>query len=123
LLHDRKEEGGTEPPSHIGISPMAKPTADDPEHVRCRWWRDFVVQLSRKDLAELVGVSESRIMDIEAGKTRGTGAPIDAATMQRYRMACAAVALGVEFDWLECRMRPVAKTEIKVVMEVAAPSD
>lgn len=83
-----------------------------PEHERALFWRKHVVKLTRDQLSELVGVSVSRIADIEAGKSRANGAPIDAATMTRYRMACAAVTLGVSFDWTSLKLRPNAPVEI-----------
>lgn len=103
--------------------PMNRPPASTPEHVKARWWRENVVQMSRNELGAIVGVSASRILDIEAGSTRGSGAMIDRDTMTRYRMACAAVALGVEFDWTSCVLRPVAKTEIRIDMEIRPAKD
>ena len=67
---------------------------------RARYWRENIVNLSRRELAERIGISASRITDYERGHDRGSGVPIDQGTMTRYRLACAAVALGVEFDWL-----------------------
>ena len=91
---------------------MTQPAIDAPQHDKARWWREDVMDLSRKQLAALTGVSVSRIADMEAGKTRGNGKPIDPGTMRRYRMACAAVALGAEFDWLTLRLRPSKATII-----------
>lgn len=99
---------------------MKRPAKTEPEHIRARWWREYVVQLTRKELADLTGVSESRIADIENGKTRGTGANVDRQTMQRYRMMCAAVSLGIKFDWQSCTMRPITKVEITVPIEIPA---
>jgi transcriptional regulator with XRE-family HTH domain len=99
---------------------MNQPSLSDAEHVKARWWREIIIQMTRAELAQRIGVSESRILDIEAGKTRGTGKPVDEATMQRYRMACAALTLGIEFDWLTCTLRPVAKVQISVPVAIAA---
>lgn len=90
------------------------PPADAPEHVKAEWWRKNVARLSRPELAQLTGFSVSRIADIEAGVTRSTGAPIDQGAMNRYRMACAAVALGVEFDWLTLSLIPDMPVEIRM---------
>jgi hypothetical protein len=94
--------------------PAPSPSPDAPEHIRCKWWRENVVNLSRPRLAELTGFSISTIADIEAGHNRSTKAPVDAAVMQRYRMTCAAVTLGVEFDWLSLRLIPDAPVEIRM---------
>jgi transcriptional regulator with XRE-family HTH domain len=103
------------------VKHMPRPPSTAPEHVKALWWRKNIVNLSRAELAALVGVSESRIADIEAGATRGTGAKIDQDTMTRYRMACAAVSLGIKFDWTSCTMKPVTRAEIRIDMEIDAP--
>lgn len=118
-MHHDINQNGANAAFNPKDNPMVRPAISDPENIRSRWWRECVVQLTRKELADLVGVSESRIADIEAGKTRGTNAPIDAQTLQRYRLACAAVALGIEFDWLTCTMRPLAKVDITIPMVIS----
>lgn len=90
------------------------PPPDSPEHVRAKWWREHIAQLSQRELAALTGFSISRIVDIEAGVTRGSGEPIDSATMTRYRMVCAAVTLGARFDWLTLSLVPQTAVEIRV---------
>lgn len=87
---------------------------DEPENVRCKRWREEVVRLSRTDLADLTGFSVSTIADIEAGFNRTTRKPIDAAVMKRYRMACAAAALGAVFDWNMVRVVPTGYCELLV---------
>lgn len=87
---------------------------DEPEHVRCKRWREEVVRLSRPDLADLTGFSPSSITDIEAGFNRTTGKPIDAAVMKRYRMACASAAIGAQFNWNMVRIVPTGYCEIIV---------
>lgn len=86
----------------------------EPEHIRCKRWREEVVRLSRPELADLTGFSASSIADIEAGVNRTTGKPIDAAVMKRYRMACAAAAIGARFDWNMVRIVPTGYCEIIV---------
>lgn len=90
------------------------PGPDAPEHIRAQWWRENVVRMKRPELAELVGVSVSRIVDIEAGENRTTKQPIDEATMRRYRLACAAVTLGVEFNWTSISLIPDTPVEIRL---------
>jgi hypothetical protein len=87
-----KKSGPTEPPG-----------PDAPENLRAHWWRESVMELSRPALAEKIGRSVAYIEDMERGAQRITGAPITDYTA--YRMACAAVAAGLEFDWQTCRVR------------------
>jgi transcriptional regulator with XRE-family HTH domain len=101
--------------------PMPRPPLTAPEHEKALWWRKVIVNMTRAELSALVGVSESRIADIENGKTRGSGAVIDQDTMTRYRMACAAVSLGVQFDWTSCTLKPVTRAEIRLDMEIQLP--
>jgi DNA-binding XRE family transcriptional regulator len=68
-----------------------------PEHEKARAWR-MAARLSRRELAQLTGYSESAIAAFEAGAWPGNK-PIDPKAMHTYRLACAAVALGVSFDW------------------------
>jgi len=98
------------------------PRPDAPEHERARYWRENVVGLSRRELAERIGMSESRIMDIEAGQVRGDGRAIEPDAMQRYRLACAAVTLGVKFDWLTLSLSPAAPVRILVGAEATTTS-
>lgn len=92
--------------------PTQKPPTDAPEHVRCKWWRQELMELTREQVAGLTGFSVSSIRDFETG-----GKEIDDAVRKRYRMACAAVTLGVEFDWLEARQVIVQAVEIRLLGE------
>ena len=94
-------------------TPAPDPSA--PEHERARWWRENIVKLSRRELAERIGVSESTITNFELGHVRETGKPIDENAMLRYRLACAAITLGVEFDWLTCALEP--RTPVRISVE------
>lgn len=94
------------------------PATDAADHIRCKWWRENIMHMSRPKLAELTGFSASSIADIETGMNRSTKAPIDPAVMQRYRLACAAVALGVQFDWLSLSVIPTVPVEIKMIGHV-----
>jgi transcriptional regulator with XRE-family HTH domain len=93
---------------------MTPPRSSDPEHVRCKYWREEIVKMSRQEVADLTGMSVSRIADFEAGMNRATKTPIDEASMKRYRMACAAVTLGCRFDWLSCRLITELPVEIRL---------
>jgi len=105
----------TEPEDVTDNIPPAK---DAPDHIRCKWWRENIMHMSRSKLSELTGFSQSSIADIEAGVNRSTKAPIDEAVMQRYRLACAAVALNVQFDWLSLSIIPTVPVEIKMIGHV-----
>lgn len=88
------------------------------EGERAKAWREGV-GLSRRRLAELTGYGQSTIAAIERGQwARGTD--IDETTMQAYRLACAAVALGVRFEWGEIELRPL-EAVIRVPAEARAP--
>ncbi|PWB94680.1 helix-turn-helix domain-containing protein [Methylosinus sporium] len=70
------------------------------EGERARLWRESL-KLSRRELAEITGYSESAIQDFEAGFQRGRDerAPIGEREMLRYRLACAAIDAGLNFRW------------------------
>lgn len=69
-----------------------------PDHARAREWRERM-GLSRVELARRTGYSHSMIQNFELGFYRANGKPISDRTMHTYRMACAAVAAGYQFDW------------------------
>jgi len=75
-----------------------------PEHVRAKAWRESR-GLTRAALGAMIGYSESAIVNFEAGRHRQTGQPINPMQMLRYKMACAAVASGLTFDWGEVTIR------------------
>jgi transcriptional regulator with XRE-family HTH domain len=92
--------------------------AQNPEGPRAKAWRKGA-GLSRSRLSELTGYGQSTIAAIERGQwARGT--MVDDATMQAYRLACAAVALGVRFDWGEIELRPF-EAVIRIPAEAQAP--
>jgi len=82
-----------------------------------RHWREKIMKLSRRELAELTGFSASRISDIEQGSNRASGAETDEANMLRYRLACAAVTLGAQFNWTEISLKTTVPIEIKLNIE------
>lgn len=74
---------------------------DLPEHERARHWRE-ACGMTRAQLSELSGYSQTQIQLFERGHTN-TGDPIDAAAWQRYRLICAAIMAGLDFDWRRVR--------------------
>jgi transcriptional regulator with XRE-family HTH domain len=58
--------------------------------IYAREWREMQ-NLTRGELADLVGYSVSQIMDLESGVNRKTGAPLGLGVMRRYTLACARV--------------------------------
>lgn len=90
------------------------PPESAPEHVKAKYWREHIVRLSRPKLAEMIGMSVSSIADIETGHNRSTKAVIDGAVMQRYRMCCAAVMAGIEFDWFSVSLIPDVPVQIRM---------
>jgi hypothetical protein len=76
------------------------PYLDNP-HVHAFAWR-LSHGLSRNALSRLTGYSVAHIRNMEAGINHATGRPIPARSFIRYRMACAAVHAGLEFDFRTC---------------------
>jgi transcriptional regulator with XRE-family HTH domain len=74
---------------------------DLPEHERARQWRE-ACGLTRSDLSGLTGYSESSIKQMETGKN-SAGEPVGEDAWQRYRLVCAAVMAGLDFDWRRVR--------------------
>jgi hypothetical protein len=79
--------------------PTEMPPEDAPEHVLCKWWRAELMEWTREQLSGLTGYSVSSIRDFEKD-----GKDIDAAVRKRYRLACIAAALGIQFDWVDLTM-------------------
>lgn len=90
------------------------PDKSAPEHIRARYWREYVAKMSRPELAEAIGYSVSTIGDMEAGMNRITKKPIEAVAMKRYRLLCAGVGLDIEFDWDELEMIIVEPVILKM---------
>lgn len=87
---------------------MGKPADDAPDHIKCRWWRNDLMELSREDLSAATGFSVSAIRDFESGKE------VDPQARKRYTLACAAVSAGIEFSWTRTSFvirRPMRFTE------------
>ena len=68
------------------------------ECLRARAWREGF-GMSRDKLAEATGYSSSAIQNFEIGYNRSTKALINRKDMLAYKLACAAVASGLTFDW------------------------
>jgi hypothetical protein len=91
---------------------MERPDDDAPEHEKCKWWRTEVVSLSREQLAPLIGFSAAAIKDFER-----TNKAVDPMARKRYMMACAALSIGVNFNWLETSLLISRPVEITMKME------
>lgn len=90
-----------------------EPIPEEPEHVKARRWREEIMKLSRAALAGRLGLSQSAIVDLEAGFHRGTGRQFEPSDYRMYRLACAATFAGLEaWDWgrLEFRFGDVTVT-------------
>ena len=92
--------------------------ADDQQHegARAKAWRR-AQRMSRRELAERTGYGLSTVNAIERGAW-ASGKAVDESTMRTYRLACAAVALGVAFDWQTLELHP-----LRVVIRVPGPSE
>ncbi len=91
---------------------MERPSPDAPEHEKCKWWRMEVVSLSREQLSPLIGFSAAAIKDFERANKA-----VDPMARKRYMMACAALSIGVEFNWLETSLLISRPVEITMKME------
>lgn len=89
---------------------MDRPAEDAPEHEKCKWWRVEKMELTREQLAPLIGFSAAAIKDYER-----PGKEIDPMARRRYVMACAAASAGIEFDWF--RTSYVTKRPVRIVEE------
>ena len=67
------------------------------EHEKARQWRE-ALGLTRDQLSDLTGYSRAQIQLLEGGKTN-QGEDISDVVWLRYRLICAAVMAGLEFDW------------------------
>lgn len=63
------------------------------EPERARYWRETIMGWSRRQLAPRIGLSVDAIRRYEEGGIA------DDRLWLRYRLACAAVTMGVSFDW------------------------
>lgn len=63
---------------------MAEFPADAPTHVKLRWWRMEVAKLTTKELADLVGYPQVKVVRLEAGDQAFTARDYEA-----YRAAIA----------------------------------
>lgn len=85
------------------------------EGQQARKWRENS-GLSRRKLAELTGYAESSIAAIERGEW-GPDKPVDPNTFKTYRLTCAAVALGVIFDWDRLELTPRGVVQITIPLQ------
>lgn len=68
-----------------------QPPGSVSEGAKAQWWRQHIMGLEIKDLAERTGYSVTAIRCFEAN-CNTAGELFGEKTWQRYRMACAAVA-------------------------------
>src|SRR4051812_7387379 len=80
----------------------------DNPHVLAEAWRHSM-GLSRAQLSKLTGYSIAHIRNIEAGRNHATRRPIPARSFVRYKMVCAAVHAGLEFNFRTCVVRRVSR--------------
>jgi len=69
--------------------PAKYPGHSAPEGTRAAWWRTHVKKLSRPALGDLLGLTNQTVARYEAMQT----------VPPEYRLACAALAGRIEFDW------------------------
>jgi len=77
------------------------------ENARAAWWRQRIMRLQPRELAELIGYTTQTIKLMEAG-INSKGARVVPWVWQRYKMACAGAhaqrcgwPAGRPFDWDE----------------------
>lgn len=70
-------------------------------HVVAEAWRRSI-GLSRAELSRLTGYSVAHVRNMERGINIATGRPIPPRSFIRYKMACAAVHAGLDFDFRIC---------------------
>ena len=82
---------------------MSNRTTFAHEGAQARHWREEIVHLSREELASRTGYSVRMIVNYEQGSHP---VPIT------FRLACAAVAAGIEFDWTRPRAKVVEERHV-----------
>lgn len=80
------------------------------QHRLALQWR-LSMGLTRAALSDLTGYSAQTISTYERGKQHN-GEPIDEAAMQRYRLACASITAGLDFDWRSASIDVMRKERI-----------
>jgi transcriptional regulator with XRE-family HTH domain len=84
---------------------MSMDRVEGKPHIMAEAWR-MRLGLSRPQLARLTGYSISHIQNMEAGLNLSTGAAIRKQDMQRYKLVCAAIHAGLDFNWKQCAILP-----------------
>lgn len=82
--------------------PAAPPRHNAPEGHRAAFWREQIMRLSRPALAIILGIKSTKTI----AKYEGM-----AVVPLEYRLACASLMVGVEFDWFSAKVK-VGKNEI-----------
>lgn len=82
---------------------MTKPVSLRAEGEKARAWRERQ-DLSRPALGDMVGYSPSAVLYFERGFGRN-GKPVSPRSFLTYKLACAAVASQLAFDWGDVTIR------------------
>lgn len=97
--------------------------AEVSEAFKARCWRTNVMGLSRPELAKLTGYSKNQIVIFESGVNPISGDKVGDREMSRYRTVCGAVMAGLEFDWVDVRLKPVPLTKPQKTAKKAEKED
>ncbi len=76
------------------------PAKTAPEGTKARWWREHVMKMSRQDISDLTGYSTTHIRNLEMHSNGERKGELPESSYRRYRLACAAISAGIEFDWV-----------------------
>lgn len=76
--------------------PAEPPRPAAPEGQRAAYWREQTMRLSRPALAVILGIKSTKTI----AKYEG----MDVVPLE-YRLACAALMVGVEFDWFSAKVK------------------
>lgn len=76
------------------------PPADNAnEGTKAQWFREWILNMSQRDVHELTGFSIDHIRNLENGFNPSTEKAPSKVSYLQYRLACAALAADIKFDW------------------------
>lgn len=84
------------PDRYLRLTTPDKLPKNAPEGLRAAWWRERVLKMSRPELAKQLGMTPLAIFNIETSQT--------AKVRDTYRLALAALSIGIMFDWKNIRI-------------------
>lgn len=90
--------------------PTTAPRLGTPEGQRAAFWRESIMHLSRPALAELLGIKSNQTIERYEKMAK---VPVE------YRLACAALAARIEFDWTQAKAKVGGST---IIFDGSAPS-